>query len=249
MRIEEYEIFADYHTHTCHSHGADTVLDNVQAAAAIGLQAVAISDHGPASLFGIGVASIDTFDTIRKEVDAARAEYPDLDVLLGVEANVVSVAGELDVPLEWQEKFDIILVGLHPLVRWRSPAEGVRLLGMNAGSRYWRRWQAAARRENTRAIVNAVRRNRVHIVTHPGYRLSIDTEKLARACADSGCAMEISGSHEHTSIEYIQVAMGQGATFALGSDAHAKGRVGDLARAAALARQAGLTSDLIVNAR
>src|SRR5690606_28048129 len=115
---ETYELFADYHTHTHHSHGVDSVNENVRAAAEKGLSAVAISDHGPASLFGVGVASLDTFDTIRKEVDAVREAYPDLDVLLGVEANIVSITGELDVPPSWQDRFDIVLVGLHPLVRW-----------------------------------------------------------------------------------------------------------------------------------
>lgn len=249
VRCETYELFADYHTHTHHSHGVDSVEENVRAAAEKGLSAVAISDHGPASLFGVGVASLDTFDTIRKEVDAVREAYPDLDVLLGVEANIVSITGELDVPPSWQDRFDIVLVGLHPLVRWEPVIEGARLIGLNAGGRWSGRWTEEARRLNTRAVVNAVRRNRVHIVTHPGYRLSIDTRELARACAETGCAMEISASHDHTSIEYIQIAQSEGAKFALGSDAHSKERVGDLAKAAALAHRAGLTSEAIVNAR
>ncbi len=80
---------ADYHTHTRHSHGSGSVLDNVEAAHHRGLQAIAITDHGPASLFHIGVSSLSAFDAIRQEVNAAQKMYPGIEVLLGAEANVI----------------------------------------------------------------------------------------------------------------------------------------------------------------
>ena len=249
MFVAGYELFADYHTHTLHSHGKHSVRENALAAAEKGLEAVAISDHGPASLFGVGVRNLDAFLAIRREIEAVQEEHPGVRILLGVEANVVSPDGELDVPRKWQERFDVVLAGLHPLVRWRTAREGARLLALNAGSRLFRRWLAEARAENTRSLVNAVRKNRVHIVTHPGYRLSVDTRKLARACAECGAALEINSGHDHTTEEDIRIARAEGATFALGSDAHSKDRVGDLARAAHMARRAGLASDAIVNAR
>src|SRR5690606_36394451 len=108
-------------------------------------------------------------------------------------------------------------------------------------------WSLEARRRHTRMLVNAVLRNRVHAVTHPGYRLPIDTAELARACARAGAAMEISGRHEHTTVEYVQAAKAEGARFVLGSDAHAPDRVGDVGRAVRIAVAAGLDADDIVN--
>lgn len=248
MQAGLLRIVADYHTHTRHSHGTGTVMQNVEAARRKGLLAVAIADHGPASLFGIGVPSLAAFDAIRQEVNAAKKAYPGMEVLVGVEANVVSEDGEIDIPLELQERLDIVLVGLHPLVRWRSLARGASLLAENAVGA-WTRSARHARERNTRAIVNAVLHNKVHVVTHPGYRLPIDTRALARACAATGCAMEINAGHDHTSVEYIRIARAQGARFVLGSDAHSPERVGDLKKAARLALEAGLTSREIVNAR
>lgn len=246
MRIGPYHIVADYHTHTRHSHGTGTVLDNVRAAKDRGLKAIAITDHGPASLFGIGVGCLGAFDAIRQEVARARELYPDVRVLLGAEANVVSEDGEIDIPPQMQERLDIVLVGLHPWVRWRPAAQGLSLLGLNALPARWAK--ARARERNTRALVNAVLYNKVHVVTHPGYRLPIDTAALAEACARTGCAMEINAGHVHTSVEYIRIARRKGARFALGSDAHSPRRVGDLVQAARLAEAAGLGPGEIVNA-
>lgn len=249
MRIAGYTIVADFHTHTRHSHGLGSVIDNVEAARRRGLEAVAITDHGPASLFGVGVESLSVFDVIRQEVNRARQRYPDMKVLAGAEANVVSEEGELDVPRTLQEGLDIVLAGLHPLVRWRPFLRGSSLIAGNlagAWAGWGRRW---ARERNTRAIVNAVLYNRVHVVTHPGYRLPIDTRALARACARTGCLMEINAGHDHTSVEYIRIARDEGARFVLSSDAHTPARVGDVAKAAHLARKAGLEPWQIVNAR
>ena len=123
MRRSPFHVFADLHTHTRHSHGTGSVLDNVRAAQRQGLEVVAITDHGPASLFGVGVAGPAAFDAIRQEVIEARKAYPGVKVLWGAEANVVSEDGELDIPPGLQERLDIVLAGLHPLVRWRSWAK------------------------------------------------------------------------------------------------------------------------------
>lgn len=249
MEAAGYLVVADYHTHTRFSHGRGTVLENVAAARARGLEAVAISDHGPANLFGVGVPSLSTFDAIRKEVNAARAKYPDMEVLLGVEANVIDVDGTLDVPESELGWFDVVLAGLHPFVRWRRPLVGWSLVARSAAAGWSGIGERSARRLNTQALVNAVRRFRIDVVTHPGYGLPVDTRELAEACAERGTAMEINARHRHTCVEYIAIAREAGARFALGSDAHEPARVGDVERAARLARAAGLTAAEIVNCR
>ncbi len=62
------ELVADYHTHTVHSHGTGTVAENVIAAQCRGLAAVAITDHGPANLFGLGVKAPEVLFSIQKEI-------------------------------------------------------------------------------------------------------------------------------------------------------------------------------------
>ncbi len=108
--------YADYHTHTCYSHGQGTVEENVMAARKKVLREIAITDHGPRHLF-IGIKSKQSFDRMRLEVAACQKKYPDINVLLGVEANIISQEGDIDVSEDILPCLDLILVGYHLMVR------------------------------------------------------------------------------------------------------------------------------------
>ncbi len=244
------QIFADYHTHTVHSHGSGSVADNVRAARRAGLDEVGISDHGPANLFGVGVRSAQALLDIRDEVRELDARLPDIRVFVGVEANVTGIEGTLDVPREVLEELDYVMVGLHWLVRPAGPADGLRLLGLNLP--LVKRIGAVDRRariDNTKALVAAVRRYDVDVVTHPGLRLAVDTAELARACARRGTALEINAGHRGLTVDYIKTAARWGVEFVIGSDAHRPEDVGRFERARALVERAGLDPASIRNAR
>lgn len=241
-------LVADYHTHTVYSHGKGTVADNARAAARAGLAVVGISDHGPANLFGVGVRGPHVFDKIREEARRWEREGGRVRVLVGVEANVVSLDGRLDLPDAVLQRLDYVMAGLHVPVKPLSWRDAARFTWANVGGRLSRRLAQWARELNTEALVAAVLRNRVDVVTHPGWRLSIDTRELARACARRGTALEINTGHVHTDVPYIEAAAAEGVHFVIGSDAHTPARVGDLASGLELARRAGLTEKEIVNA-
>lgn len=246
MRLE---LIADYHTHTVHSHGKGTVADNAEAAQAAGLEMVGISDHGPANMFGVGVRSPQVFDKIKEEAHRWERDRGGVRVLVGIEANVVSLDGRLDVPDSVLARLDYVMAGLHVPVKPASWCDAWRIAYTNIGGRFSAGLARRARVLNTEALVQAVLNNRIDVVTHPGWRLSIDTRELARACAARGTALEINTSHVHTDVPYIEAAAAEGARFVIGSDAHAPQRVGDLASGIELARRAGLTEADVVNAR
>lgn len=242
-------LFADYHTHTRYSHGRGTVRDNVKAALVKGLEEIAISDHGPAHMFGIGMESVSVLDRIRQDATSAMEKHPGIKVLVGIESNVISVDGTLDLPPQFREKVDVMQAGLHLMVRPSSWIAGLLFYSL-----HYFRWLGApirsrSRIANTEAVVNAVYHNDVDIITHPGHRMDIDTLALARACAETNTALEINTSHRHITPEFIEVAAKQGAQFVIGSDAHTPERVADFDWGITLARQVGLTSEQIRNAR
>lgn len=241
-------LIADYHTHTVHSHGTGTVEQNVEAARRRHLEAVAITDHGPANLFGLGVKSPEVFLSIQKEIQKVEEERPDIQVLAGVEANVVSLDGDLDVPEDLLRDLDLVLVGLHPLVRYRTVRDAL-LLGLpNLSGRVSGGLLRPGREANTHALEEAVIRHEVDIISHPGLHVSIDTRRLAAACATAGTALEISAGHPHMTTDFIAIARSEGAVFAIDSDAHCPADVGNLERGRAVAEAAGLEAVRVINA-
>lgn len=244
------DLFADYHTHTRHSHGTGSVEDNVRAALARGLAEVAITDHGPASLGWVGIRDRRAWDAMRRDVAAANTAHPGISVLCGVEANVIGLEGQLDISRERLQELDIVLAGLHLEIWPRSLRDGVRLVVNNlVGPRFHRRLARRARNDNTKALVEAVLVNDINIVAHPGLKLSVDTAELARACAARGTAMEINSYHGLTTPDYIEVAARHGVKFAISSDAHRPEDVGNLEVGRRLAEAAGLEPGQVINAR
>ncbi|HYG59577.1 MAG TPA: hypothetical protein VD902_16055, partial [Symbiobacteriaceae bacterium] len=96
-------------------------------------------------------------------------------------------------------------------------------------------------------VVEAVLRNDIDVITHPGHLLDIDTAELARACAMRGTALEISARHREMTAEFCRLAAREGALFVISSDAHSPCDVGDVARGLAVAKAAGLTPAQVLN--
>lgn len=242
------KLFADYHTHTVYSHGRGSVADNVLAARAAGLTEVAVTDHGPGSLPWIGVRKLEDFEAISAEAASLTALLSGMRVLSGVEANVISADGTLDVSPSVIADLDILLAGLHPTAIPASLGDAWKFIGLNGLRRLSSGLARRARLENTKALVECVYHYDVDIVTHPGLQLPIDTGELARAAAARDTALEINCSHGHMTAEFVRVAAKAGAHFAINSDAHRPQDVGRLQRGLSIARQAGLRADQVINA-
>lgn len=241
--------FADFHTHTVYSHGRGSPLDNALAARRRGLRQVGISDHGPANLFGVGIDGIDALRRLRREIDGLRtAKDLGVQIFLGIEANVVDLEGTLDVPEEVLAELDYVMVGLHVPVRPRRFGDALRFAAVNGPARWLPAVGRRARFLNTEALIGAVNRYPVDVITHPGWRLPIDTPALAAACAARGTALEVNASHHHGGVAYIRAAAAEGVDFVAGSDAHNPERVGDFRRAFALLAAAGMGWERVRNA-
>lgn len=243
-----WRLAADYHTHTRFSHGRGSIADNVAAAARADLAEVGICDHGPALLF-IGLRSEERLAEMRRQVEEAQAHYPSVRVLLGVEANVISPDGDLDISAEAIAALDLLLVGLHPQIRPSLWQGAWPLVWKNARALGKARAAAEARRLNTTALVRAVERHRVLAVTHAGLKMHVDTEELAAVCARRGTAIEINSLHGYPREDDLAVALRCGARFIVSSDAHHPARVGWLDAGRERAQRAGIPPHLVLNAR
>ena len=238
-----YRMTFDYHTHTPYSHGKGTIEENVREGIKKGLREIAISDHGPGHLT-YGVKRED-FPKMRAEIDEVQKKYPQIKIWMSVEANIVfGTDNGLDVTEEEKKLFDFLLAGYHYGVHdgycmknwmWKH--------GIGAGERRAKDLMV----KNTDMAVNAIYKNDLKILTHPGDKGPFDIAELAKACAAKGTWMEISTHHPHLTLDEIKIAMKEDVRFVISSDAHQSYRVGDFESGLERAREAGLDLSRVVN--
>ena len=244
--IKNYAMLYDIHTHTTFSHGKGSIEDNVIVAAGKGLRRIGISDHGPGHLT-YGVKRSD-FPVMRAEIERLKPLYPQIEIQLGVEANIINPSGATDLREEELPLFDYVLAGYHYGIFGEQPlrAAGVHLTNL------WDTWRGietdgGRKRRNTELVIRALHENNILVLTHPGDKGQFDVPALARACEETGTLMEISCWHEAPLVEELKACAKTGVSFIVSSDAHSPGRVGTFEGGLKRALAAGIDPVRIVN--
>lgn len=239
-------ILGDYHTHTTYSHGHGSIEDNIKMALEKGLKVIAITDHGFGHL-GFGVKK-ERFKDMRHEIDVLKPLYPQIEILLGVEANLLSIDGDLDIDDSILPYFDIVICGYHfgsTLKNWwrDSPLHLCNML-KNLHPYFYEQ----ARKYNTRALIGAMEKYTLFFISHPGAKGPIDVKKVARKAFEKNVLLEINNAHGHLTVKDILLAKSENAKFIINSDAHHPSRVGTFDLALDRALQSGLDVQDIFNA-
>ena len=241
------KIIGDYHTHTIYSHGKGTIRENVEAAIEKGLKEIAICDHGPGH-FSYGVKRKNIFK-MRNEIDELNKEYKDIKILLGLEANIMSYDGDIDVDKEILEAIDILLVGFHYGIIPTNGKSMYYFYFLNPISKIFPFVRKRAIELNTNAMIKAIEKYPIDVITHPGSKAKLDIEKLAMAAYRSNTALEINSHHSELSIENIKIALKTDVDFIINSDAHHPDRVGDFEMGIERALKANVPIKRIRNAK
>ena len=243
---KKYSIISDLHTHTKYSHGTGSIEDNVIAARSRDLKTIGITDHGPGHIaYGFRHSSI---PKMRAEIERLREKYSDIEILFGVEANIASPSGALDIKPEEYDWFDIIIAGVHYGALGSNPVRGAtRTLSNLVSSRRNTEPGRAAIRRNTSIVVKALESNPVSILTHPGENAPVDLLEVAVACARTDTLIELNTSHMSLSAEDIRTMALADTRFIIASDAHSPNHVGDFVASVRLAIEADLDPSRIVN--
>lgn len=221
-------LVADLHLHTIASgHAYSTIKENLCAARSRGLQMVAITDHGPSLPGGPDISYFGYLQILPDKEDG-------VEILVGVEANILDIEGSLDLSDRYLSMLDIVLAGFHP------PC-----------------YESGTREENTRALVNTIKNPLVDVIVHPGNpAFPIDFEEFAAACKENNCALEInnsslSGGARHGScdncLQIARAAAREGVLVSVGSDAHYTDRVGCFDAVLDLLDRAGISEDQVLN--
>ena len=241
----KYQLLSDLHTHTVYSHGKGKIEDNIIAAIDLGIQTIAITDHGPGHI-GFGVPRKKLADQ-KAEIKEMRLKYPDIEVLFGIEANIIASKSGLDIGSDEFKYFDFVCAGWH-----YGALDGLSLGGMASTfsnlvrNKVENATQKQIRR-NTDVIVNALEQYDIKFLTHPGDKAPVDLLEIANVCAKTDTLVEINTSHMSLTAEDLKVLMLTEARFIVNSDAHTPERVGDFLPALALIAESGIDMERVVN--
>ncbi|MDR1796134.1 MAG: PHP domain-containing protein [Clostridiales Family XIII bacterium] len=244
IKGRQYTLLSDLHTHTVYSHGTGTVRDNVLAARERGVLRVGIADHGPAHL-GFGVPR-KKFARQKAEVLALREEFPDMEILQSVEANILA-DGRLDVRPEERGFFDYVCAGWHYGTVGGMTPKGIASTFENLARSTAAKATKPQLKRNTEAVVRAIEGGGICFLTHPGDKAPVDLLEVAAACARTGTLVELNTHHMSLTAADVRTMAIADVRFLISSDAHSPARVGDFTEAVYLLLDAGIDLSRVVN--
>ncbi len=214
----------DLHVHTFFSLcGIHTVMELIHHAHSLGMKGFAVTDHG---LTLGGRLNSPFFERFKSPVK-------DVNVLKGVECNVLDENGTIDKPKLLMPFIDIVLLGIHPNSTSGKTVENY-----------------------TDMLIRAIEKNPcVDIITHPNDPVyPVDYESLAQAAKKAGVAIELNNSkilYNRSSIEsttaLVEACKRAGCLMAVNSDTHAIHELGLDDSVRPILQSVGFKEEMIVN--
>ncbi len=219
----------DSHTHTIASgHAYNTMNEMVQAAADKGLELLGITEHGIAMP---GTCHEYHFTNLK----VLSRQMAGIEVMFGTEANIMDYDGTIDMPEKLLREMDVVIASQHlPCIR------------------------PGSRKENTAAVIGAIKNPYVNIIGHPDDgRFPLDYEEVVRAAKEYHVLLEVNNT-SMSALNYRQNSRENYLTMLelcsrfetpviLNSDAHWSGDIGNCCYSGRLIEEAGFPEELIVN--
>ncbi|GHI98856.1 PHP domain-containing protein [Streptomyces olivaceus] len=222
----------DCHLHSDWSDGGSPIEEMGRAAAALGHEWAALTDHSPRLTVARGLSP----ERLREQLDVVAGlneTWAPFRLLTGIECDILD-DGSLDQEPELLERLDVVVVSVHSKLR------------MDA-------------RSMTRRMVTAVRDPHADVLGHCTGRLLtgrgrpesvFDAEEVFAACAESGTAVEINSRPERLDPprRLLRRAVAAGVLFSVDTDAHAPGQLDWQIHGCARAEECGVPAERVVTA-
>ncbi|MBR1759010.1 MAG: phosphatase [Lachnospiraceae bacterium] len=219
----------DTHTHTIASgHAYSTISEMIAMAQQKGLKLLAITEHGPNLEGSVSEIYFRNFKVIPRQ-------YGDLELFMGIEADIMDAQGNLCISDNVQQKMDYIVASLHPIVTAPMSLE-----------------------ENTSAYIGAMQNPYVCTLGHiDDGKYEIDYEAVVKEAKKTHTLIELNSSSLHplasrkNSRENLKTVLAlcerEGVPIVIDSDAHICYDIANFVRAEALIDEVHFPEELIVN--
>ncbi len=219
----------DVHTHTIASgHAYNTLMEMVRAAQEKGLKVYGITEHAP-KMPG------SCHSMYFRNLKVVERRYGDMELLLGVELNILDERGTVDMVPEELEQMDVAIASLH-------------IPCITPGSREW----------NTECVVNAIKNPLINIIGHPDdSRYPLDNEAVVQAAKEYHTLLEINNhsldpagyrqNARENDLEILRLCKKYRTPVIMGSDAHFFTNVGNHERIYPLLHETDFPEELVIN--
>jgi len=223
------QIKVDTHSHTIMSgHAYSTLQEMMMAAAKKGLQALAITEHGPTMPGTCGDIYFHNTTIIPRELCGVQ-------LLMGVELNITDEYGRVDLPESVCRKLDLVIASIHPFI-----FDGENELSVI-----------------TNAYVAAMEKPYIHIIGHPDDSRSLpDYEVLVKAAKRTNTLLEVNNSSlspycyrvgvRENILTMLDLCKQYDVFVTTGSDAHIESDVGSFEKIKEVFRYCDFPQDLVV---
>lgn len=227
--VELSDVRGDFHNHSLHTDGRQSLAEMARAAKERGWEWVALGDHSKSLTVTNGL-SVERLRATFKELEGVRKQVRGIELMRSMEVDILE-DGRLDYDDEVLDEIDVVIASVHS--RFKQPEA-----------------------EMTRRICRAASSRKVDIIGHLSGRLinkrpayELDFDAVARAAAAGGTALELNGQPDRQDLDAGRArrAREAGAPLAIDTDAHSTAEYAFMEQAVKVARRAWLEPKDLLN--
>jgi putative hydrolase len=238
----------DCHLHSDWSDGGSPIEEMALAAAELGHEYMALTDHSPRLTVARGL----TADRLRKQLDHVAALNEALPegfrILTGIEVDVLA-DGALDQSDELLAQLDVVVGSVHSNLRDDAPTMTRRMLAAIENPHLDVLGHCTGRKVAAAAAGLAGEGDRGHRAGRTRPPSTFDADLVFAACAEHGKAVEINSRPDRLDPpkRLLRLAVEAGCLFAIDTDAHAPGQLDWLRFGCERAALCAVEADRVVN--
>ncbi|TKV77721.1 DNA polymerase/3'-5' exonuclease PolX [Bradyrhizobium elkanii] len=229
--VTDGDLHGILHCHTDASDGTETLETMALATRKRGFQYFGVADHSRSAHYAGGL-STEQIEQQHRAADRLNRRFGKyFRILKGIESDIL-VDGSLDYPDDVLDSFDFVVASIHGRFKLDRKAQTERLL---------------------RAIANPYTTIIGHMTgrqlqRRPGYE--VDVEKVLRACAKHGVAVEINAHPWRLDLDWRwhQAALNFGCLLSINPDAHSIVELDHMHWGVEMARKGGVPAKRVLNA-
>jgi DNA polymerase (family 10) len=223
------DIRGDVQMHTTASDGRNSIEEMGKAAAQLGYEYIALTDHSKAVTVANGMDERRTLEQIKK-IRAAQAKVPEIGLLAGIEVDILK-NGKLDLDDEVLAQLDVVVASVHS-------------------------YMSLGRGEMTERLLAAIENPYTQIIAHPTGRLLLrreafdyEMEKILEAAKEHGVAMECNAYPDRLDLNdvHLRMAKERGVKIVISTDSHSTANLRFMKYGVITARRAWIEKNEVIN--